>query len=288
MSYTTIISTSELADHLANPTWSVIDCRFVLNDPAVGHQKYLEAHIPGAVYAHLEDDLSSPAIPGKTGRHPLPAVEKFAQTVANWGIDAYTQVIAYDDANGVFAGRLWWMLRWMGHDAVAVLDGDFRHWRKEGRSVMSGEEQRTRHIFIPRPRLAMEVGVDEMVANLKTGQSKVFDVRSEARYRGEEETMYPVAGHIPGAHSAFYAHNLDGDGKFLPPDKLRERYAKLLGETQPAECVFYCGSGVSVHHDLIALERAGLGVGARAYIGSWSDWISDPARPVATGDSTTD
>ncbi|CAN5457105.1 sulfurtransferase [soil metagenome] len=264
MSYTSIISTVELADHLTDPTWAVIDCRFALNNPTLGHQKYLEAHIPGAVYANLDEDLSGPPIPGETGRHPLPPVEKFAQTVANWGIDAYTQVIVYDDSSGMYAGRLWWMLRWMGHDAVAVLDGDFRHWLKEGRPVMSGEEQRTRRSFIPRPRPAMEVSVEEMVANLESGQAKVFDVRSEIRYRGEEETMYPVAGHIPGAHSAYYAHNLDAEGKFLPPEQLHERYAKLLGETPASACIFYCGSGVSVHHDLIALERAGLGVGARA------------------------
>ncbi len=283
MSYTSIIATTELADHLADPTWAVIDCRFALNAPALGHQKYLEAHIPGAVYAHLDQDLSGPVIPGQTGRHPLPPVEKFAQTVANWGIDAYTQVIVYDDASGMYAGRLWWMLRWMGHDAVAVLDGDFRHWQKEERPMMSGEEIRTRRSFIPRPRPNMEASVDEMLANVESRQAKVFDARSEPRYRGDEETMYPVAGHIPGAHSAYYAHNLDADGKFLPPEQLRERYAKLLGDTKPSECIFYCGSGVSVHHDLLALERAGLGVGARAYIGSWSGWISDPARPIATG-----
>lgn len=283
MPYTTLISTAELAEHLNDPTWAIIDCRFDLTNPASGRQKYLAAHIPGAVYAHLDEDLSSAPIPGKTGRHPLPTVEKFAQTVANWGIDAYTQVVAYDDSAGVMAGRLWWMLRWLGHDAVAVLDGDLRHWTKEARPVASGEEVRTKRTFIPRPRPEMQATVDEVMTNLETGRYKVFDVRGEARYRGDEETMYPVAGHIPGAHSAYYVHNLDADGKFLPPEKLRERYEKLLGDTPAAECIFYCGSGVSVHHDLLALERAGLGTGARAYIGSWSDWIGDPTRPIAKG-----
>ena len=283
MPYTTLVSTDELANNLTDPTWAVVDCRFSLSEPLAGRQKYLAAHIPGAVYADLNEDLSGPGIPGKTGRHPLPPVEKFAQTVANWGIDAYTQVVVYDDASGMIAGRLWWMLRWLGHDAVAVLDGDFRHWSKEGRTVLSGLETRTRRSFIPRPRPEMEATRDEMLANIATQQYKVFDVRSEARYRGEANALDPIVGHIPGAHSAFYAHNLDADGKFLAPEKLRERYTQLLGETPPNECIFYCGSGVSVHHDLLALERAGLGNGARPYIGSWSDWISDPARPVTTG-----
>jgi thiosulfate/3-mercaptopyruvate sulfurtransferase len=286
MSYTTLISTAELAQHLDDPQWVLVDCRFQLDDPAGGRRAYLASHIPGAVYAHLDEDLSGPIVPGKTGRHPLPSVEAFAETLSNWGIDNTMQVIAYDDANAVFAGRLWWMLRWLGHDKVAVLNGGFRHWVAEDHPTSSGAESRERRTFTPHPRPEMQVGADEVVANLKSGQYQLFDVRDEARYRGEVAGMDPVAGHIPGAASAYYAHNLDEEGKFLPPEKLRERYQELLGGKAPAETIFYCGSGVSVHHDLIAMEHAGLGSGARVYIGSWSDWITDPDRPVATGDES--
>lgn len=286
MHYTTLISTADLAAHLDNPRWAVVDCRFKLDDKAAGRQGYLAGHIPGAVYAHVDEDLSGPIIPGKTGRHPLPTVEQFAATLGRWGIDNETQVIAYDDASGVFAGRLWWMLRWLGHDAVAVLDGDFRAWQAEGRPVVAGAGQRSPRAFVPHPRPAMQVSVEEMLANVQSGRYKMFDARDEARYRGDVAGLDPVAGHIPGAHAAFYGHNLGPDGKFLPAEQLRARYEALLGDSKPEEAIFYCGSGVSLHHNLIALEHAGLGRGARAYIGSWSDWITDPSRPIATGEGT--
>ncbi len=283
MSYTTLISTADLAAHLENPNWVVIDCRFRLDDAAAGRQAYLAAHIPGAQYAHLNEDLSGPSVPGKTGRHPLPAVAAFAQTVSAWGIDEQTQVVVYDDASGMMAGRLWWMLRWLGHGNAAVLDGDFRAWQQEGRLTRSGAESREPRTFTPRPRTDLQASVDEVAATVTSGQYKLFDARAESRYRGEPNPMDPVAGHIPGAKSAFYAHNLGADGKFLSPEALRARYDKLLDGADPSECIFYCGSGVSVHHDLLALELAGLG-GARVYIGSWSEWINDPSRPVATGE----
>jgi len=282
LSYTTLISTETVAQHLNDPDWAIIDCRFSLAEPAAGRQKYHEAHIPGAVYAHLDEDLSGPIIPGKTGRHPLPAIETFAATLSAWGIDAQTQVVAYDDAAGMVAGRLWAMLRWLGHDAVAVLDGDFRHWSKEGRPVTSGTEQRAPRTFVAQPHPAMHASADEVMANLQEQKYKVFDARDERRYHGEKNPLDPAAGHIPGAFSAFYAHNLDANGKFLAPEILRERYTKLLGDAKPEACIFYCGSGVSANHDLLAMEHAGLGRGARVYIGSWSDWASDPTRPVET------
>jgi thiosulfate/3-mercaptopyruvate sulfurtransferase len=284
MAYTTLISTDELAPHLGDPDWAIIDCRFKLDNPAVGRQSYGEAHIPGALYAHLNEDLSSPIIPGKTGRHPLPTIAEFAKTLSGWGIDERVQVVAYDDMHGVYGGRLWWMLRWLGHFKVAVLDGDFRQWQKEGRPVVSSAEHRPRRRFLPYPQPHMQVSVEEVLANLSKPQFQLFDSRDERRYRGEANPMDPVAGHIPGAKSAFYAHNLDANGKFLPPANLRERFAALLNEKAVEECVFYCGSGVSLHHNLLALEHAGFAPGARVYIGSWSDWITDPARPVATGE----
>lgn len=284
MPYTPLISTEELAPHLNDPDWVIIDCRFKLDNADAGRQAYRAAHIPGAVYAHLNEDLSGPIIPGQTGRHPLPSIEQFVKTLSQWGIDERVQVVAYDDVSGMMAGRLWWMLRWLGHFNVAVLDGDFRHWQQEARPVISGEEQRPRRRFLPYPQPHMQVSVEEVVANLRDPQFQLFDARDEKRYRGEPNPLDPVAGHIPGAKSAFYAHNLAADGKFLPPAQLRERFTALLADKPVEEAVFYCGSGVSLHHNLLALAHAGFGSGARAYIGSWSDWINDPARPVATGE----
>jgi len=282
MPFTTLISPAEVAAHLDDPNWAIVDCRFALMEPAKGRRDYLTAHIPGAVYAHLDEDLSAPVIPGKTGRHPLPAVEACAATFSAWGIDARTQVVVYDDNSGFIAGRLWWMLRWLGHDAVALLDGDWRLWQAEGRPMRSGVETRTAQAFVPQPRPHMQVTVDAISAKLGDPALHLFDVRMAERYRGENETIDPVAGHIPGAVNAPYAHNLDADGRFHSASELREHYESLLGDTPAHEAIFYCGSGVSAVHDLIALEIAGLGMG-RLYAGSWSEWIADPTRPVATG-----
>lgn len=283
MAFTTLISAAEVAAHLDDPDWVVVDCRFALADTEKGRRDYLAAHIPGAVYAHLDEALSSPIIPGRTGRHPLPAIDDFAATLSAWGIDERTQVVAYDDASAFIAGRLWWMLRWLGHDAVALLDGDWRLWQAEGRPTRSGVEMRTPRTFTPHPRPHLLATTDEIVAQLGAPSLHLFDVRMDDRYRGENEGIDPVAGHIPGAVSASYRHNLDADGRFLTASELRERYEALLGDTPVQDAIFYCGSGVSAVHDLIALEIAGLGMG-RLYVGSWSEWIADRSRPVATGE----
>jgi len=282
MAFTTLISSAEVAAHLDHPEWVIVDCRFALTDPAKGRRDYLAGHIPGAVYAHLDDDLSAPVIPGVTGRHPLPPIDVCAARFSAWGIDARTQVIVYDDLSGMFAGRLWWMLRWLGHSAVAVLDGDWRLWQAEQRPVRAGAETRPPRIFTPQPRPHLLATVDELLDRRADPALRLFDVRTAERYRGENETIDPVAGHIPGAVSAPYTANLDADGRFLSPGELRERYEALLGDTPAGAAIFYCGSGVSAVHDLIALEVAGLGAG-RLYVGSWSEWIANPARPVATG-----
>lgn len=284
MTLTTIVSTDEVAKHLNDPSWALIDCRFQLDDPDAGRLDYLKSHVPGAIYAHLDDDLSGPIVAGKTGRHPLPDMDAFVNTLSHWGIDESTQVIAYDTNSAVYAGRLWWMLRWLGHDQVAVLDGDFRQWLREGRPTSSGDESRSRRQFRANPRPQMAVSVDDVVANLTTKKYQLYDARDEARFRGEVAGMDPVAGHIPGAKSAFYGPNLTDDGKFRSPAELGERYKQLLGDNDPQETIWYCGSGVSVHHDLLAMEIAGFKRGARVYIGSWSDWINDSERPVATGE----
>ena len=283
MTYTITISSAELAQHLHDPSWAIVDCRFKLGSPAEGRSAYVESHIPGAVYAHLDEDLSGPIIPGETGRHPLPTIETFAKQLSEWGIDANTQVIAYDDNSSVYAGRLWWMLRWLGHDKVAVLDGDWRQWQQEGRPTSSGVETRPQRTFVAQPRPEMQVSVADVTANVQSRASKMFDSRDESRYRGEPSPMDPVSGHIPGAQSAWYARNLDANGKFLPADQLRARFAALLGDAAAEDTIFYCGSGVSVHNNLLALALAGYGT-PRVYIGSWSDWITDASRPVATGE----
>lgn len=279
MPYTTLISTAELAEHLADPDWAVIDVRFSLTDHAVGERNYLAAHIPGAVYAHLERDLSSPQIAGKTGRHPLPPVAAITQTLSQWGIDSRTQVVVYDDNSGVYAGRLWWMLRWLGHDAVAVLDGDWRQWQREGRPVRAGAETRPPGSFVAHPRPELVVTAEQIEVRLGDPTLRLYDARGADRFRGENETLDPVGGHIPGARSAPYAGNLDADGRMLPPAALRARFEELLGDTPVEEAIFYCGSGVSVANDVLAVQHAGLGM-PRVYVGSWSDWISNGQRPV--------
>lgn len=282
MAFSTLISVQECAQQLGEADWAFIDCRGSLADPAVGQLRYLEGHIPGAVYAHLEQDLSGPVSAGKTGRHPLPEREIFAATLSRWGIDSRVQVVAYDDQGGMFAGRLWWMLRWMGHDAVAVLDGDWRAWAAADLPTKSGEEFRPPRRFVPNVREHWLVSADEVFDRLNEPGLALFDARGADRYRGENESIDPQGGHIPGAISAPFAANLDEDGNFRDAEALRARYAELLGDTPAEDAIFYCGSGVSAAHDLLAVTHAGYAM-PRLYVGSWSDWITDPKRPVATG-----
>jgi thiosulfate/3-mercaptopyruvate sulfurtransferase len=282
MRYTTIVSTADLAAHIGDPSWAVIDCRFSLDAPGRGWRVYAAAHVPGAVYAHLDEDLSGPVVRGRTGRHPLPEIGMLARTLSGWGIDDTVQVAAYDDAGGAIAARAWWLLRWLGHDAVAVLDGGWPHWHAQGRPWCAGVERRPPRSFVPHPRADLPIDTAAVLAAIGEGRSRLFDARAAARYRGDEETIDPVAGHIPGACSAPHADNLGPDGRFRPAAELRQRFEDLLGPTPPERAIFYCGSGVTAAHDLLALAHAGLG-DARLYAGSWSEWITDPERPVATG-----
>jgi thiosulfate/3-mercaptopyruvate sulfurtransferase len=281
MPYTTLISAAELKAHLNNSNWAIVDCRFSLREPERGREDYGQAHISGAVYAHLDEDLSGLIVPGQTGRHPLPPVNLFAHTLSHWGIDSQVQVVAYDDAGGAIAARLWWMLRWLGHEAVAVLDGGWPHWQQAGYPVRSGVEGRPVRNFTPNPQPELLAEVDDLLsAETRTGTC-LLDARSAERYWGQNETIDPVAGHIPGAISAPYADNLGPDGLFLPPEALRVRYKKLLGDLPPGQAIAYCGSGVTAAHNLLAMVHVGLGDG-RLYAGSWSEWITNPERPVAT------
>jgi thiosulfate/3-mercaptopyruvate sulfurtransferase len=288
MAFTTILQPSDLLPRLSEPDWAVVDCRFYLADPDRAAAEYHAAHIAGAVYAHLDHDLAGPVQPGRTGRHPLPAIDALADTFGRWGIGPGVQVVAYDDAGGALAAaRLWWLLRWLGHDAVAVLDGGWAAWRDAGLPVRTGTEARSPRRFTAQPQPADTASADDVARLAADPAGRVLDARGADRFRGENETIDPVAGHIPGARSAPYADNLDADGRFRSPDALRARYAALLGGADPADTVIYCGSGVTAAHDVLAMQFAGL-AGAKLYAGSWSEWITLPSRPVATGTEKPD
>jgi thiosulfate/3-mercaptopyruvate sulfurtransferase len=278
MAFTTLVDTDTLAVHLSDPAWIVVDCRFALNDRAWGPREYLARHIPGAVYAHLEDDLSG-KLSGRNGRHPLPDPGALTRTLGGFGITHDVQAVAYDQDTGMFASRLWWLLRWMGHDRVAVLDGGLAKWIAEQRPTSSGPETRPPRPFIGSPRAQMVVDVDEVARLAGREPARLIDARAPERYRGEIEPIDRVAGHIPGAVNDFYMQNLDEHGTFRSPEALRGRLTAAIGGATPDEIVCYCGSGVTACHNLLALERAGL-PGARLYAGSWSEWSSDPSRPV--------
>lgn len=276
----TIISPAELALHLDDPDWVIVDSRFKLADPNKGRADYETAHIPGAVYAHLDTDLSGPIVKGVTGRHPLPSVEKATDVFSQLGIGAGIQVVAYDDmAGSLAAGRVWWLLRWLGHEMVAILDGGWQAWVRSGYPVRSGNETRSGCGFTPQPRNDLIVSADEVDAMRQDPTYRVLDARSADRYRGENEVIDPIPGHIPGAISAPYADNLKPDGTFQEKDDLEARYTRLLGEVPAKRVVCYCGSGVTATHDILAMIMAGLGE-ARLYAGSYSEWITDPKRPV--------
>ncbi len=281
--YTTLISPAELAGHLDDSAWAVVDCRFDLQQPDSGRQGYLTGHIPGSVYAHLDDDLSGPQVPSQTGRHPLPDPAVLAARLSDWGIGDATQVVAYDAAGGYSAARLWWLLRWLGHDAVAVLDGDLRRWTREGYPLVGGGERRAPQRFTPRLHNEMEMAVGEVVANLAGGPVQLFDSRTHDRYLGRPNPLDPVSGHIPGAKSAFYGDNLTPEGRFLSPEELQARFTGLLAGHPAEEAAFYCGSGVTACHNVLAMAHAGLQP-SRLYVGSWSEWVLDPARPIAAGE----
>jgi thiosulfate/3-mercaptopyruvate sulfurtransferase len=279
MPHTTLVSTELLAAHL--DAWAIVDCRFDLQNEDWGRAEYRAAHIPGAVYASLNDDLSAPRS-GSNGRHPLPSVDALAKTMSALGIDRTTQVVVYDQDSGLYASRLWWSLKYLGHDAVALLDGGWAKWVREGRPVKSGGESRPAAVFEPVPRDEMRLGVDEVIARAADGRTLLVDARGPDRFEGRSETIDPVAGHIPGAVNHFYKWNVTAEGTMLPAAALREKFGALLGERRPEDVVMYCGSGVSACHNLLAMEHAGL-PGTTLYPGSWSEWSSDPARPIETG-----
>jgi thiosulfate/3-mercaptopyruvate sulfurtransferase len=279
--FTTLIDTGSLASMLEHADLALFDCRFELGKPQWGESEYQQAHIPGAQYLHLDRDLSSPITP-ESGRHPLPDPQRFARRIAELGAGPESQIVAYDQGNGAHAARLWWLARWIGARRVAVLDGGIAAWRAAGLPLESSSRA-------PRPRdmpvtLAAAATLDTAAVDAlrKAPENLLVDARGAERFAGRNETIDPVAGHVPGARNAPFTGNLGADGKFLPRDALRRRWEVLLGARPATSLVAMCGSGVTACHNLLALEHAGLS-GARLYAGSWSEWIRDPERPVATG-----
>ncbi|CDH46037.1 sulfurtransferase [Candidatus Contendibacter odensensis] len=280
MNYDTLIDATTLNAHCCDPDWVVVDCRFTMADIEAGERAYRESHIPGARYAHLDADLSSPITP-VTGRHPLPDPTRLAHTLGKWGIGPDTQVVAYDDMGGMLAAaRLWWLLRWVRHRAGAVLDGGFPAWQRACLPLTAELPIVRPVIFDAKPDHQHWLTTAQVLA--LPADEVLLDARGAARYQGEMEPIDPVAGHIPGAINLPTDGNLTPDGHFLPPVELRARFATALGRRLPDAVVHSCGSGVSACHNLLAMETAGLN-GSRLYAGSWSEWIRDPARPVATG-----
>ncbi len=278
--FRTLITAEQLAGRLHDTGLRIIDCRFSLADAGAGRLAYDAGHIPGALYAHLDEDLSSPIITGKTGRHPLPDMDKLIARFGEWGIDENVQVVAYDDKTGMVASRLWWLLRFLGHESVAVLDGGYAAWTALPEAPVTTDIPKVEaRVFRAGPPIGAYMAADTVDRIRQDTGYVLVDSREDFRYRGESEPIDPVAGHIPGAVNAFYMDNVDADGRFLPPAQLRARFSTLL-KARPAEnAVFYCGSGVSACHNILAMAHAGLGTGT-LYAGSWSEWITDRNRPV--------
>ncbi len=284
MKYTTIVSTQTLEDNLENPDWVILDCRTSLADRSLGLKNYQENHIPNSFHCHLENDLSSEITPD-SGRHPLPDFAELIIKLHAWGIGGNTQVVAYDDANGAYAGRLWWQLRAFGFNQVAVLDGDINQWIKEDRKL-------TPEIPLAAPKPESEqfnfqldpnaiISTSQIQQNIEDKSFTLIDARTPERYRGEVEPLDTVAGRVPGAINRAFQLNLDENGLFLPAAELKQQFADLLADTED-EIVNMCGSGVTACHNMLALEIAGI-TDSKLYVGSWSEWIRDEKRPIAIG-----
>jgi thiosulfate/3-mercaptopyruvate sulfurtransferase len=276
----TLVNVSDVQSHLFDGHWCVIDCRHDLMDVELGRRQYAQGHIPGAQFAHVDDDLSGPKS-GRNGRHPLPSPEQMVARFRSWGIDNDTQIVAYDASGGSFAGRLWWLARWLGHTKVALLDGGWPQWLAEGGRSSIEPAVRPPGRFEARASLERVVDADELQRLLADRSALLVDARAAERYEGRVEPIDPVAGHIPGAVHRFWQTNL-ADGRFKPAAVLRAEFEALLAGRPPEQVVAQCGSGVTACHHLLAMQIAGL-PGGRLYAGSWSEWIADPSRPVATG-----
>lgn len=281
MSYTTIINADTLLPQLDNPDWVIIDCRFALNDVEAGPRAYRLEHLPGAHYANLNSDLSAPVTP-LTGRHPLPDPKVLAKQLGAWGIGNTTQVVVYDDMGGAFAARLWCLLRWLGHHAVAVLDGGLTFWKSQNYPLTNELPTLTKQHF--QVTLDSQMMLSASAVQILMAQQSIclLDARAVVRYRGEQEPIDPVAGHVPGALNRPQQGNLDQQLRFRSSQDLRAEFLQLLHTYTPEQTVHMCGSGVTACHNLLAMEYAGLS-GSKLYAGSWSEWIRDPNRPLIRG-----
>lgn len=273
-----IISAAQLL-HASKPSWVLLDCRFDLGNPRQGAEQYRAGHIPGAHYLSLDEQLSGTCT-GSNGRHPLPDAGQLMQLLGKLGVGPHTQVIAYDDSAALFAARAWWLLRWLGHEQVAVLDGGLAAYINAGGELTQCVPEPKAQHFSPQASLSRPALLAEIIDNLSSQNSLLVDARSPDRYRGQGETLDPVGGHIPGAINRFFRDNLDEQGCFLPAQQLRSDWLKLLDQTDASRIIHQCGSGVSACVNLLAMEIAGLS-GSRLYPGSWSEWCSDRERPVA-------
>ena len=280
MTYTTLITAETLKQHISDPNWIIIDCRFSLADSTIGARAYRMGHITNARYAHLDNDLSS-AVTESTGRHPLPNFKLLAEKLGHWGISNKSQVVIYDDASGAFASRLWWLLRCLGHDAVAVLDGGIPHWQQQGYALTTTLPSITTKTFRPYLNDKAWLTASQVSNNLASRRIKLIDARTTERFRGEQEPIDPVAGHIPQALNRAFQLNLDNNELFLAADELHKQFIDLLGTIKPQQTVHMCGSGVTACHNLLAMEHAGLS-GSKLYAGSWSEWITNSNRSIAT------
>jgi len=281
--FRSVIDADTLGANIENPAWRVIDCRHDLLRPDAGHEAYRRGHLRGAVFAHLDLDLSG-SRNGRNGRHPLPAPDRLLERFRRWGIGPETQIVVYDATHGQYAGRFWWLARWMGHERVGLLDGGWQAALDAGLPVETTVAAPAPGRFQRRPGLEQAVETDTVAERRKDANWLVVDARAPDRYAGQNESIDPVAGHIPGAVNRFWQSNLQADGRFKPAVQLRAEFDALLEGRPASRLIAQCGSGVTACHHLVAMERAGL-AGALLYPGSWSEWIADPSRPVATGAS---
>ncbi len=279
-----LLSAEHLQQRLGQENLLILDCRFALEDQAYGRRSYLDGHIPGAHFLDLEPDLSAPVVKGVTGRHPLPDPSALVERLRSCGLRADSQVVLYDDGPGAFAARAWWLLLWLGkREGLYLLDGGLKAWREAGQELTMAPPSKAPGDFSAQPDSSLLLTADQLAQRLGNPDLTLLDARALPRFRGEVEPLDPIAGHIPGAQCAVFTDNLGSDGRFLPAEALRERFDDLRGERPVENLVAYCGSGVTACHNLFAMSLAGYPL-APLYAGSWSEWISDPARPIATGD----
>ncbi|WP_122500419.1 sulfurtransferase [Pseudomonas viridiflava] len=283
MSIAQLIGPEQLAARQQRPGLVILDCRSALEDPDYGQRSYAQGHIEGARFADLNRDLSSPVVKGRTGRHPLPDADTLVERLRAWGISNDSDIVLYDDGPGMYAARAWWLLAWLGkREGVYLLDGGLKAWHAAGLPLSLNKPGGEPGDFTGEPDMSLVLSASRLQGRLGRPEMTLIDARAEARFRGEVEPIDPVAGHIPGAQCVAFNENLGPDGRFLPPEQLKQRFAEKLQGRSAESLVSYCGSGVTACHNLFALCLAGYPLGT-LYAGSWSEWIVDPEREVATG-----